>query len=49
MSERNIEEELLRILESGDRRNLARAIARVVREEERRREVLDRMRSSDHR
>jgi hypothetical protein len=47
MSDQKFQEELLRLLVDTDRRKLARALARVVREEERRREQLDRVRSFD--
>jgi|JI7StandDraft_1071085.scaffolds.fasta_scaffold267038_2 hypothetical protein len=49
MSEHRYHEELLRALEGSDRRKLVRAVARIVRDEERRREVLARLRSADRR
>lgn len=43
MDEAQLKEQLRRLLESGDRRKVVRAIARLLHEEQQRRERLERM------
>jgi hypothetical protein len=45
MSEESFLREVLRLLEGGERKNVARALARLVREEEQRKERLQTLRS----
>lgn len=45
MSESRESAEIMKLLESGDRRKLVRALARMLREDERRREKIEKLRS----